>query len=146
MKRLKELESENARLKKIVAEQAVDIIHPKGGEPKKLLSPARRRAAVEHVRRHLGVSERRACKAIGQPRSTQRYVGRRKAEWDRRLVERTIGLSRENPRYGYRQGVGATQKGRVVGKQEARTPIVEGGGAEGARRKAAKAAAPRGRR
>src|SRR5215210_7522787 len=29
--------------------------HSKGGEPKKLLSPSRRRAAVEHVRRRLGV-------------------------------------------------------------------------------------------
>src|SRR5215216_2394299 len=35
--------------------------HPKGGEPGKLLSPTRRRAAVEHVRQQLGVSERRAC-------------------------------------------------------------------------------------
>ena len=52
--------------------------------------------------RRLGVSERRACGAIGQPRSTQRYVGP-KAEHDRRLVERMIGLSRENPRYGYRR-------------------------------------------
>src|SRR5215208_7289613 len=77
--------------------------HPKGGESGKLLSPTRRRAAVEHVRRHLGVSERRACEAIGQPRSTQRYVGRPKAEWDRRLVERMVGLSRENPRYGRRR-------------------------------------------
>ena len=51
MKRLKELEAENARLKKIVAEQAVDIRHPEGGESGKLLSPSRRRAAVEHVRR-----------------------------------------------------------------------------------------------
>jgi len=67
------------------------------------LSPARRRAAVEHVRRHLGVSERRACEAIGQPRSTQRYVGRPKAEWERWLVERMVRLSRENPRYGYRR-------------------------------------------
>ena len=48
------------------------------------------------------VSERRACGAIGQPRSTQRYAGR-KAERDRRLVERMVGLSRENPRYGYRR-------------------------------------------
>ena len=79
-KRLKELENENARLKKIVADQAVDIRHPKGGESGKLLSPARRRAAVEHVRRRLGVSERRACRVIAQPRSTQRYVGRKAAE------------------------------------------------------------------
>src|SRR5215210_7634493 len=49
--------------------------HPKGGGPGKLLSPARRRATVEHARRELGVSERRACKAMAQARSTQRYVG-----------------------------------------------------------------------
>ena len=55
---------------------------------RQLLSPTQRRAAVEHVRRRLGVSERLACRAIGQPRSTQRYVGRPKAEWDRWLVER----------------------------------------------------------
>ena len=39
---------------------------------------------------------------IGQPRSSQRYVGR-KAERDRRLAERMVELSRENPRYGYRR-------------------------------------------
>jgi putative transposase len=39
---------------------------------------------------------------IGQPRSTQRYAGR-KAERDRWLAERIAGLSRENPRYGYRR-------------------------------------------
>jgi putative transposase len=39
---------------------------------------------------------------IAQPRSSQRYVGH-KAERDRRLTERMIELSRENPRYGYRR-------------------------------------------
>jgi putative transposase len=39
---------------------------------------------------------------IAQPRSSQRYNGR-KAERDRRLVERMVVLSRENPRYGYRR-------------------------------------------
>ena len=39
---------------------------------------------------------------IGQSRSSQRYAGR-KAERDRRLAERMVGLSRENPRYGYRR-------------------------------------------
>jgi putative transposase len=39
---------------------------------------------------------------IGQPRSSQRYEGH-KAHRDRALVERMIGLSRENPRYGYRR-------------------------------------------
>ncbi len=55
------------------------------------------------MRRRLGVSERRACGAIGQPRSSQRYAVGRKAERDRGLVERMVGLSRENPRYGYRR-------------------------------------------
>jgi transposase-like protein len=41
---------------------------PKGGEPGKLLSPTRRRATVKHVRQRLGVSERRACGVISQPR------------------------------------------------------------------------------
>src|SRR5206468_1831575 len=76
--------------------------HPKGGEPGKLLSPARRRAAVRHVRRKLKVSERRACRVLGQPRSSQRYVGC-KASRDGVLVGRMITLSRENPRYGYRR-------------------------------------------
>ncbi len=100
-KRLKELEKENARLKKLVAEQVLDI-DILGGESGKLLSPARRRKAVEHVQKKLNVSERRACRAIGQPRSTQRYVGRQ-AERDRGLADRIIVLSRGNPRYGYRR-------------------------------------------
>jgi hypothetical protein len=49
--------------------------HPKGGEPKKHLSPARRREAIQHVRSKLSVSERRACRVLGEPRSTQRYAG-----------------------------------------------------------------------
>ena len=73
--------------------------HPKGGEPIKLLSPTRKRAAVEHVRQQLEVSERRACRVIGQPRSSQRYVGSR----DHRLAERMVRLSQENLRYGYRR-------------------------------------------
>ena len=34
---------------------------------------ARRRRCVEHVRLVLGVSERRVCRVLGQPRSTQRH-------------------------------------------------------------------------
>jgi len=36
--------------------------------------PARRRTVVRHVRRELGISQRRACKVPGQARSTQRYT------------------------------------------------------------------------
>jgi hypothetical protein len=43
-----------------------------------MVSPARRRACVEHVVREIGISERRACVVLGQHRSTQarRRAGR----------------------------------------------------------------------
>jgi putative transposase len=92
MKRLKELEKENDRLKKIVPDRAVDIDILKEVSRKKLLSPTRRRAAVDHVRRRLGVSERRACRVLEQPRSSQRYVST-KADKDVAVVERMVALS-----------------------------------------------------
>jgi transposase InsO family protein len=48
-----------------------------------------------------GISERRACKAVGQPRSTQRFKSGR-AERDRELLERIKVLAHENPSLGYR--------------------------------------------
>ena len=54
------------------------------------------------ARRKLGVSERRACRALGQPRGTQRYQPRGN-EFHQRLVERVLELVREHPRYGYRR-------------------------------------------
>ena len=65
------------------------------------MSPARRREAVEKVQERLGLSERRACKAVGQPRSTQRYEARRPEDEDR-LVAEMLELVRLHPRYGYR--------------------------------------------
>lgn len=47
------------------------------------------------------ISERRACKALKQARSTQRWVSRR-AERDQELVDRMRKLSTQNPTYGYR--------------------------------------------
>ena len=48
------------------------------------------------------MSERRACEAIGQPRSTQRYEPK-EAEDEKPLVRRMKQLSAEHPRYGYRR-------------------------------------------
>ena len=70
-KRLRGLEGENARLRKTVAEQAVGMSIPKEMSRGKPLSPAGRRVAVRQVCGELAVPERRACGAIGQPRSTQ---------------------------------------------------------------------------
>src|ERR1700732_1659479 len=48
----------------------------------KLLSPERRRCAVEHAREQYEVSERRACRVVRQWRGTQRYVPLRRTDED----------------------------------------------------------------
>ncbi len=48
------------------------------------------------------LSERRVCRALGQPRSTQRYVGR-KASDEESLLLRVVQLASEYGRYGYRR-------------------------------------------
>lgn len=66
-----------------------------------MVGPARKREAVTHVRQNLGTSERRACKSLGQPRSTQRYHGRRR-ESDAGLVRAMRRIAAKEPRAGYR--------------------------------------------
>jgi putative transposase len=101
--RLKALEQENSRLKKIVAEQALDISLLKDLQRGKLVSPARRRDAVRFLVRRRRVSERRACWVVGQHRSTQRYE-RVALEDELRLVRRMNELAARHPRYGYLTG------------------------------------------
>jgi transposase InsO family protein len=67
-----------------------------------LVSPARRRAAVAHLIRRFGVSQRRACAVTGQHRSTQRYVPV-PGDFEDRLVKEMVRLSEAHPRYGYRR-------------------------------------------
>ena len=57
------------------------------------------------VRHQLGVSERRACRVLGQARSTHRHRGRT-AEDEPRLVARLIELATQYGRYGYRRITG----------------------------------------
>ena len=57
---------------------------------------------VAHVRRRLPVSERRACRVLQQPRSSQRYVPT-EAEDEDRLTGRIVALAGEYGRYGYRR-------------------------------------------
>src|SRR5918911_1601193 len=75
---------------------------PAGGRPGNLLSPARRRACVEHIRSVLTISERRACRALGQHRSTQRKAPRGKED-EEALTADLIELARQYGRYGYRK-------------------------------------------
>ena len=50
----------------------------------------------------LNVSERRVCRALNQPRSTQRYRPKIRAS-EERLVEQMIDLATKYGRYGYRR-------------------------------------------
>jgi putative transposase len=51
---------------------------------------------------HLGLSERRACRYVGQPRSTQRHE-LEVAQDDAALRAQLRAFSRQRPRWGYRQ-------------------------------------------
>ena len=59
VKRLKELEKENERLKRLVANLSIGHLDLERGGGGKMVGPERKREAVLHVRRALEVSERR---------------------------------------------------------------------------------------
>jgi len=59
------------------------------------------------VRQTLGVSERRACRTLGQHRSTQRKMPLGFPD-EERLTEDIIELTREFGRYGCRMITGST--------------------------------------
>ena len=72
-KRFKELEQENARLKRLLADAELDKAILARGRLGKLLSPTVGVGPSAHVRETLDrVSERRACRVLGQARATQR--------------------------------------------------------------------------
>ena len=78
-----------------------------------MVGPERKRQAVLHVRHELEVSERRACTTIRQPRSTQRYRGR-KREKDAALAAELRRISRERPRAGYRMAVALLRRAGML--------------------------------
>jgi hypothetical protein len=68
----------------------------------KLVSPERRRQAVQGIQERYGLSERHACRIISQPRGTQRYVPTVRADEDA-LTQAIIALASQHGRYGYRR-------------------------------------------
>jgi putative transposase len=73
---LMELEAENGRLRRAVSDLTLDNLILMEVLNGRCLSPGLRRTSVDSVRVALGVSERRACRVLGQHRSTQRKVPR----------------------------------------------------------------------
>ena len=66
-----------------------------------MVGPVRKREAVAQVCQRLEASERRACKTLGQPRSSQRYNAKPK-EGDARLTAAIRRIASREPRAGYR--------------------------------------------
>jgi putative transposase len=62
------------------------------------LSPARRRAVIEHVRSLYSISERRACSMLRQHRSTQRKVPRTRDD-EAALTADIVELAKRYGRY-----------------------------------------------
>jgi transposase InsO family protein len=57
---------------------------------------------VAQAHEHLGVSERRACRALGQSRAVQRYETK-VTDDEVRLTDRIVALAGQYGRYGYRR-------------------------------------------
>ncbi|MEM6676469.1 MAG: transposase [Pseudomonadota bacterium] len=94
-----DLEGENARLKRIVADQMLDMSAMKELPAKKLVTPMAKRRAVGFLVTELGLSERRSCRIGGPSRSVRQY--RPVARNDGPVLERMPALTSENRRYGY---------------------------------------------
>ncbi|MBX5182404.1 IS3 family transposase [Rhizobium sp. NZLR5] len=100
-KRLKALEDENARLKKLLAEQMLDAAALRELLGKKMVGPAAKREGVMHLKAVMGLSERRACQIISADRKSVRYRSSRPPEVELRAKLRD--LANERRRFGYRR-------------------------------------------
>ena len=78
-----------------------------------MVTPAAKRKAVARLKDAFGMSERRACKAIGCCRMTVRYETSRPDDCE--LRERMKTIAQERRRFGYRRIlVMLRREGRVV--------------------------------
>ncbi|WP_376702531.1 IS3 family transposase [Mesorhizobium sp. ISC25] len=100
-RRLKALEDENTRLKRLLADAMLDNAALKDLGGKEMVTPAAKRKAVARLKEGFGMSERRACKAIGCCRMTVRYETSRPD--DREVRERMKAIAQERRRFGYRR-------------------------------------------
>ncbi|PZP20322.1 MAG: IS3 family transposase [Kocuria rhizophila] len=100
-RRLKELESENAKLKRLLADAMLDKAALKDLLGKKVLTPAAQREAVTHLQACHGMSERRACRVIDADRKSVRYRSTR--DDDVGLREKLRELANQRRRFGYRR-------------------------------------------
>ncbi|WP_131865448.1 IS3 family transposase [Biostraticola tofi] len=80
MARLKELEDENRRLKKMYAEERLKSEIIQEAMPKKVVTPSRRREMARHAISVKGISIRLACSIFGLSESGYRYCAKLRDE------------------------------------------------------------------
>lgn len=126
-RRLRDLEQENARLKKLVAELSLDKDALQTVIRKKRMELVERRRDVALVMAKHRLSERQACKLLELDRTTYRYEPR--PDRNAGLRQPMIELARQKPRYGYRRlgALLAAGAPRVAGESEADLPAVPSG-------------------
>ena len=95
-KRLKELETENGRLKRLLAEALLENEVTKEALRKVVSAPARRELVRHMVSR--GLSERRSLRVIGMSASALRY--KPACDHNCALKEKIIALAQRHRRYG----------------------------------------------
>ncbi|HET9216650.1 MAG TPA: IS3 family transposase [Terriglobia bacterium] len=100
-RRLKELESENAKLKKLLAEAELDKAALKDLLGPKMVSPQAKREAVSKLMTERDYGVTRACGLLQISRSLYRYRSRRPA--CAKLCERIREIAEQKRRYGYRR-------------------------------------------
>ena len=99
-KRLKELEDENRRLKRMVADLSLDKQMLEDVSGKKVVAPALKRRAAGHLIKTHGISERRACRLLQLHRSVARYRSLSRRD-DAPVLAQLKALAQQYPRYGY---------------------------------------------
>lgn len=99
--RLKDLKSENNRLKRLVAEQMMVIDRMKKFVPKNTTAPSQPRDTIQYLVRR-GISQRKALGYPGLSRRIASYVPRQAAK-DPSVAGRLLAASPEVHRFGNRQ-------------------------------------------
>src|ERR1700759_2832175 len=92
------------------------------------MTPERRRRAVRVPQQRFGVSERRACSVVDQPRSTQRLLPPVPSDDELALREWLREFSKRRPRWGWRRAAREAMKAgwRANHKKIHRLWIAEG--------------------
>ena len=101
-KRLKELEAENSKLRKLLAESVAKRETLEKVLSKKVVKPAQRKQIVKDLVSAGRHSERTACALASISRIAYRYQGKQ-ADKDRELEAALLEKAKQYPHYGYKR-------------------------------------------